>query len=558
DSENNEIRYFCSSVGHLIEGLEAQPYGYPTLYPFPSEDGMPKAEFTHLYTEAPIFNAPGKYCIQLLPRLPSDDDITPIINPVGVADCVLSVTVEELDSYIYPKLRSVSSLAGYLTAYRKGVVQAKPEFMIWNDEYVRIPHCSTPTTNLELIEPTNKRVGEVKKELNNLLGRIAGLPTRTEEDIIALSEYCHSSNQIGNFTHLGILADPQMIPHYIYPSKNLGPDVYAGHYVRGDIIYSDIDADLELPPYDLAGRYPRLELAEGRITGFDVQDVSALLARTFFYNDIIDNVIVPEGHRARLSNIWKNNALGMSADAGSPIDPAHPPGTEPAQRKVGEAWRRAEMSIEVELKDKQFCARQEAALAYETSNFISILVHGFWYWYVPTPKDREFDTLDPRDPFYEIGAGSAFDVAHVRLMNFGPSTMWATSCVTGRLDGVQPYNALSNAFLHAGMNCYVGASTYMWGSLFFTPDFYSGEVMGNLMMLHFYGHLCGYLYDKSQGGIVEVEQANTTVGVALMLAKNFFIENQGTDGGGPNDDTYEAVFIHGDPAFNPYTPNFGG
>ncbi|MDI6887409.1 MAG: hypothetical protein QMC98_02055, partial [Candidatus Thermoplasmatota archaeon] len=75
---------------------------------------------------------------------------------------------------------------------------------------------------------------------------------------------------------------------------------------------------------------------------------------------------------------------------------------------------------------------------------------------------------------------------------------------------------------------------------------------------HFYGHLCGYLYDKSQGGYVKVEQANTTVGAALMLAKNFFIKDQGTDGGGCNDDTYEAVFVHGDPAFNPYTPNFDG
>lgn len=44
----------------------------------------------------------------------------------------------------------------------------------------------------------------------------------------------------------------------------------------------------------------------------------------------------------------------------------------------------------------------------------------------------------------------------------------------------------------------------------------------------------------------------------FTLAKNFLIEDQGTDGGGYNDDTYEAVFIHGDPAFNPYTPNFEG
>ncbi|MDI6855562.1 MAG: hypothetical protein QMD21_02095 [Candidatus Thermoplasmatota archaeon] len=566
DDEDNEIMYFCSSVGYEVMKLEKQPYGYPTLYPFPSEDGEPKVGVSHLYTEAPIFNAVGEYCIQLLARLPSDDDIVPLVNPVGKADCTLSVTVEELDSYIYPRLYSASSLAGYLTAYRKGVVLAKPEFMIWNEKYVEIWHSSTPTTNPELIEPTNERVGEVKAALNNLLGRMAGMPTETDEDIIALSEYYHGLNQNGDFTYLGILAHPDMIPHYYYPSKRLGDDMYAGYGVRGDIIYSDIDADLDLPPYGLNGRYPRLELCDGRITGFDSQDISALLSRTFFYKEIIDNIQVPEGiynpaavnKPPMLGNIWKNNALGMSADAGSPKDPAHPPGTEPAQAKVAGAWRKAGMTVDQDNKDNQQCARQEATLAYEGSNFISILVHGFWYWYVPTPRDREFDTPDPRDPFYEIGAGSAFDVRHVKLMNFGPSTMWATSCVTGRLDGLQPYNCISNAFLHAGMNCYVDASTYMWGSLFFTPDPATGEVIGNLMMNHFYGHLCGYLYDKSQGGYVKVEQANTTVGAALMLAKNFFIKDQGTDGGGCNDDTYEAVFVHGDPAFNPYTPNFDG
>jgi len=39
-----------------------------------------------------------------------------------------------------------------------------------------------------------------------------------------------------------------------------------------------------------------------------------------------------------------------------------------------------------------------------------------------------------------------------------------------------------------------------------------------------------------------------------MLAKNYFVVTQGTDGPGANDDTIEAVILHGDPAFNPYEP----
>ena len=274
----------------------------------------------------------------------------------------------------------------------------------------------------------------------------------------------------------------------------------------------------------------------------------------------------------KLGDVWKNNALGMSADAGFIFDPAHPPGTEPAQVKASGAWRLAGMETDHDNKDNQQCGRQESALAYESSNLMSILVHGWWYWYVPTPKDRVYafidetavydNPLDPLDGDTEIGAGSAFDVRNVRLMNFGPSVLWATSCTAGKIDGVPAYNALANSWLHAGMNTYVAASRSMWGSLFFTPDVYSGETMGNYIMLHFYGHITGWRYDKSEEPIpphyTEVEVSDTSVGVAFMLARNTYITNFPSDGGNYHDGTYQAPFVHGDPAFNPYTPNFNG
>jgi len=166
-------------------------------------------------------------------------------------------------------------------------------------------------------------------------------------------------------------------------------------------------------------------------------------------------------------------------------------------------------------------------------------------------------------PYFEVGAGGKFNVAPVKLMNFEPTVFWTSSCVTSRIDGLQPYNCLSNAFLHAGMNCYLGGTRSMWGVLFPQPDARSGEKMGDLMMLYWYGHMCGHLYDHEDPETGEVmfdvpEHVDTSTGVALMLAKNRFIEEEGTDGGDVNDDTYEEVLLHGDPAFNPYTPNFEG
>jgi hypothetical protein len=92
--------------------------------------------------------------------------------------------------------------------------------------------------------------------------------------------------------------------------------------------------------------------------------------------------------------------------------------------------------------------------------------------------------------------------------------------------------------------------------IFPSPDATSGEKLGDLMALHFWAHLTGYIYNKS-GGLTGITPADTSVGVAMTYARNAFVASQGTDGGGSNDDTFEEFIIHGDPAFNPYEPNHG-
>jgi hypothetical protein len=74
--------------------------------------------------------------------------------------------------------------------------------------------------------------------------------------------------------------------------------------------------------------------------------------------------------------------------------------------------------------------------------------------------------------------------------------------------------------------------------------------------MNFFGHLTGHFYDKS-GGMQSFGPANTTVGAALVLAKNAYAQKFGVDSGGMGSDTLEEFIIHGDPAFNPYEPNSG-
>lgn len=543
-NENDKIQFFGGSPAYENTGYEGgDPTGDGTY--LSSFDGKPTSEFAHFHTEIPLFNDQGEHCIQLLGKIPTDDGGGPLSDMKTTY--TLTITVEELDSYIYPRLHDVSSLAPYLTAYRKGVVLAKPEYMIYNDEYVKIKDSSNPASNLELIEPTNNRMGEVKKDLNNLLGRLASMPAETDSEVIALANYYASKNGNGDYTYLGIIADPQMIPHYYYPSTGLGQDSLEGYLVPGDIAYSDIDADLDNPPYGMNEADPSLELADGRITSFDVQDVSALLCRTFFYLEIIENMAGPENGAAGsgLCEYWKNSAfsaIGTEPPVGATISAAKKLGMmwEEAGFKVGDvAWSPTSGSES---------SRQGAAWYYESANFVYICSHGFFYWYVPTGIRTYY--------YRETGAGGAFDVAHVKLMNFGPSVLWTDSCVTGRIDGLEMYNCLSNAFLHAGFNCYFGGTRSMWGTLAPIPDTYSGEKFGSLIAIYLYGYMTGYMWESQSIQPAPVEDAST--GVALMLAKNYFVVTQGTDGPGVNDDTIEEVILHGDPAFNPYEPNHEG
>ena len=93
---------------------------------------------------------------------------------------------------------------------------------------------------------------------------------------------------VNNSPYLGIVGDTKMIPMYYYRLK--WPATWEPMGLPTDNHFADIDNNTYT-----------LELSIGRILGWDVQDTSALIARTLFYNAIIDK-IPSTGDAA-----WKNS-----------------------------------------------------------------------------------------------------------------------------------------------------------------------------------------------------------------------------------------------------------
>ena len=488
------------------------------------------------YTEEPIYNAQGPHAIELLATLAYD--------PLGREQTTtysIEVTVEKLDSPSYPMMHQASSTAPYLAVNRGGLVLSCTRFSIYENETLTSkPFSGDPSEDKNtygegdrskisgLPAISNGIAGSVKHKLNSLLENLSG---KSGSDLESLADHYHGRLEDDPF-HVAIVGDTNMIPQYYYPSAGQTmAEAQQGYGVAGDLYYASVDADPDSPPDDLGGKPASADLSVGRVVGWDAQDISALICRSIFYERIM------EGFRGIKNQDWKESAMNMF---GSQI----PVGTSiTVAEKITDAEQRVGFSVD----HKHYVALSDSRLTadfYERSNFIYFCAHGFWYWFVP--------------PGYKPTAvGGSFNTANVQDMNFGPSVMWASSCVTGKIDGIQPYNAVSQSFLHSGMNAYIGASRLSWGSAAIIPDMQSGESFGAYMGLMFYGYLTGYMYDKS-GSLIFEGDGDKTVGQAFSMAKNDYIKNDGYGEGDARADTIEEFNLHGDPAFNPYEPDHQG
>lgn len=248
-----------------------------------------------------------------------------MVNPSANFD--VTATIEKLDNPYYPHMPQFSSLAPYLTAYHKGLIYGKPEFAFAADDDVRLngetlPGSTTVFRNPKLIPLLNKHVMDnIHKPINELVGKIKDIDLDDDDkQIQTLTEEC-----LWDPLFIALVGDTIMLPQYYYRSPHNDPfnkpDRSYGTNCPSDFIYGNIDPidysyqpqygpkDLEndLYPSNKNDKYPQgfpeVENIVGRITGYDIQDASALIARTVFYDEIIYNALVDE---------WKDNAAVLS------------------------------------------------------------------------------------------------------------------------------------------------------------------------------------------------------------------------------------------------------
>ena len=283
----------------IVVGGTLTGYGRTQASPvMKNEEG--EFEYDQFHFESVFYDAGG---------IEQEVTVTAGFTVVESGDYEITVTAYELDNPYYPTMQQFSSLAPYLTAYHKGIVFARSDFAFAADDDVKYDEETLPGNtqvffNPMLIPIINQHVYEnIHKPMNELMSKIKHIDI--SESTQYLQEECFR-----NPVYVALVGDSVMLPQYYYRSSHNDPFRKAprGNYgtnCPSDFIYGNIDPEpYSLLPYpidhlenDLWTEYPAAENIVGRITGWDVQDGSALIARTVFY----DNVISGLGE-------WKDNA----------------------------------------------------------------------------------------------------------------------------------------------------------------------------------------------------------------------------------------------------------
>ncbi|MBU0498098.1 MAG: hypothetical protein KKC68_08040, partial [Candidatus Thermoplasmatota archaeon] len=591
-----------------------------------------------LHYELTIYDEPGTFKIQLYGQWFADK----------AGDYFVRVTIENLSNAIIPTMPNLSTMTPYLTAYHKGIIWAKPEFAFAADDTVfnngsTCPGVSQPGTNPLLVHPSNNHTMDIHDALNDVLADIADIPVENLEEL--------RNHYRDNPIHIAIAADPTMIPMYYYynPDGRLDTSSYMfGFMLPSDFIYGDIDVNHSDPENNTFSYWPFMENAVGRVTGWDAQDCSALIARTIFYDIIIDG----RGN-------WKNNAL---IQTGCGLEFQNLPiitrlgkilysqgRDEPTKFPTGESWfinERLKKQVETgefDAKNTFWLTSQRAGFTKEgltkikkagvlnrllfpslyiyllsnekkvtggqdqlNSNFIFAFAHGSYNLYefgdiwIDTKGFPFITPLSRIIPSIRSGLSTkgSFDIRGVESMEYGPSIIFVESCITGRTDGIVGTNCLSQAYLHAGVNGYIGATRVTADPGYLEPrPFKGGLGFGLLGLLNATLHLKlkGEYPDLHFGAVIAEDFVldlinDNTTGMALRNAKNQYLPKDAnttflwtpplTFNSGDSivnaeflkfingirdendrtrtlDKKYVALHeftLYGDPAFNPYQP----
>ena len=441
------------------------------------------------------------------------------------------VTIEKLNDSVYPLMKAFSSIAPYLTAYHKGLIYGKPEFAFAaNDNTTYIgqvcPGESLPRRNPRLLTASNTHVFWIHDQINALLADMAEIRLDNQSDLRTLRNYYDRSP-----VTIALVGDGTMLPQLIYNTSIEPVSVDEAAYFFGigcpsDFIYGNIDPN----PLDWSNQapdlysetphqYPYQENIVGRITGYDIQDASALIARTIFYNDIINHM-----------GTWKNNALvqlGGGNDFQKPILRYILFGNilglvrrgEPMKVTTGASYfngleiqkdveslgfnttymredkaglqgytdeaiaklKKANILNKLMMSTRQMKASVGAGVVLgkeyqENSNFIMANAHGNQHLFgmgdvgtnaigLGLPHGILHGILKQLASIVGYGPGASlsyhmdYSPTTVDTMKLGPSYLWIESCICGKLDGMYPQQSITQVYLHAGCNIVLASTT---------------------------------------------------------------------------------------------------
>jgi len=439
------------------------------------------------------------------------------------------ITVEKLSDPIYPMMKSLSAIAPYLTAYHKGLIYGEAEFAFTADDDILYqgepsPGFYMPRRNPRLTWASNDHVCMIHDKINKLLAKLSGIKIDREYDIRNLQEY-YKNNPV----YITLVGDATVLPQYIYENSietvsNFDEvTYYFGCGIPSDFIYGNIDpnpGDWSAHAPDLYSEYPFQENIIGRITGWDIQDAAALVARTVFYEDIIndmgdwkDNAVLQMGGgndfqkpfiRYKLfgeilgltargeplkmeTGASYFNGLALVNDAFEPLDfdiqyirendAAYQGFSNEAIDKLKNANLINKLLLsKAQLKGAVGTDIAQGKEVQENSNFILANAHGNQHMFgmgdvgmyklgLGLPNGILERILSKVATFFGFGPGFSlsdhgyYSTRNVENMDLGPSFLWIESCICGKIDGMYPKQGISQAFLHSGCNTVIAATT---------------------------------------------------------------------------------------------------
>jgi hypothetical protein len=316
------------------------------------------------------------------------------------ANITILVRLSTLSSPHIPSILKLSSLAPYLTAAHGGLIIANASWELTDESYVSAADGSGagPWYNESLHPFTNAKVNMTVQQLRSAVG--------------LLESHGLLDGYLSGPAWLAILADTTMIPMYYYgPSQEDIPD-------RG--LPSD-------NPYSL-----NQSLSVGRLIGWDVGDVSTLIARTFFYHELCGDSENSDGWHNRFHFLFGE---GYSETGG-------------VFHQIPYAREIRQYGFVSKVYGDCRNSRQIAELLgiFPSANYLEYLGHGDWFWFPASLYGMDIYS-------------KAFDVAHVKDWVYDkPSMFLSAACLMGRTDGLPPQMNIGLAILHAGCNGFVGAT----------------------------------------------------------------------------------------------------